>query len=198
VVDRYSRQVLFRGIGPLGQEKLRAARVAIIGCGALGSHSANALVRAGVGEIALVDRDFIEWDNLQRQILYDESDVRENLPKAIAAARKLKAVNSEVRVIPHVIDVHYSNVETLLRGVELVVDGTDNFETRLVLNDACLKLGKPWIYGGCVGSYGMVMPILPGSTPCLRCFMDELPQPGQTATCDTAGVILPAAYPHTE
>jgi adenylyltransferase/sulfurtransferase len=188
-MSRYAKQVLFTGIGKEGQERLGQARATIIGLGALGSTLANHLVRAGVGFVRLVDRDFVELDNLQRQVLYDEEDVRGNLPKAAAAAAKLARINSEVRLDPRVCDVNYSNVEDLARDVDVVLDGTDNFETRFLLNDACVKLGRPWVYGGVVGSYGMVMGVLPGEGPCFACLLGELPPPGSSPTCDTAGVL---------
>jgi adenylyltransferase/sulfurtransferase len=190
--DRYSRQRLYGPIGVVGQERLAAARVALIGCGALGTHLAQHLVRAGVGTMRICDRDFVELDNLQRQVLFDEDDVRANLPKAAAAAAKLARVNSGVRVEARVVDVVPGNVESLVDGADLVLDGTDNFETRFLLNDACVKLGKPWVYGGCVGSYGMVLAVIPGVTACFRCVIGDLPAPGSSPTCDTAGVLGPA------
>lgn len=188
---RYSRQILFKPLGEEGQKKLLASRVTLIGCGALGSLSASLLVRGGLKSLRIVDRDFVELDNLQRQHLFDESDVRASLPKAVAAAQKLRAINSDVAVEPVVADVTAANVESLLS--DLVVDGTDNFEARLLINDACVKAGVPWVYGGAVGSHGMVMPILPGRTGCFRCFVETAPDPGQTQTCDTAGIIGPAS-----
>jgi len=188
-MSRYSKQVLFRPLGEEGQKKLGASRVTLVGAGALGSTLAGHLVRAGVGSLRICDRDFVELDNLQRQTLYDEEDVRQNLPKAVAAAQKLARVNSEVRVEPRVCDVNHANVEELARDAGVVLDGTDNFETRFVLNDACVKLGKPWVYGGCVGSYGMVLPVLPGEGPCFTCLLGEMPAPGSSPTCDTAGVL---------
>lgn len=186
---RYSRQVLFKPLGEDGQKKLLASRVAVIGCGALGSMSASLLVRGGVGAVRLVDRDFVELDNLQRQHLFDESDV--NLPKAVAAAEKLRKINSGVSIEPIVADVTGANIESLLADV--VVDGTDNFETRLLINDACVKAGVPWVYGGAVGGHGMVMPILPGKSGCFRCFVEAVPEPGQVQTCDTAGILNTAS-----
>jgi adenylyltransferase/sulfurtransferase len=188
-MSRYAKQELFRPIGKEGQERLARSRATIVGLGALGSVLANHLARAGVGFLRLVDRDFVELDNLQRQVLYDEEDVRANLPKAAAAAERLRRVNSEIKLEPRVTDVNYSNVEELVRDVDLLLDGTDNFETRFVLNDACVKLGKPWVYGGCVGSYGMAMAVLPGEGPCFACLVGSLPAPGTSPTCDTAGVI---------
>ena len=188
-MSRYAKQVLFGPLGKEGQERLGKARATIIGLGALGSTLANHLVRAGVGFVRLVDRDFVELDNLQRQVLYDEDDVKANLPKAAAAAAKLARINSEVTLDPRVCDVNFANAEELARDVDLVLDGTDNFETRFLLNDACVKLGRPWVYGGCVGSYGMVMAVLPGEGPCFACLVGEPPPPGSTPTCDTAGVL---------
>ena len=190
--DRYSRQRLFGPIGPAGQEKLRASRVSLIGCGALGTHLAQHIARAGVGRLRICDRDFVELDNLQRQVLFDEADVKANLPKAAAAAAKLALINRDVAVEPRVVDVNAGNVESLVGDADVVLDGTDNFETRFLLNDACVKLGKPWVYGGCVGSYGMVLTVVPGATPCFRCVIGEMPAPGSSPTCDTAGVLGPA------
>ena len=188
-MSRYAKQVLFRPVGKEGQERLRASRVTVVGLGALGSVLANHLARAGVGFLRLCDRDFVELDNLQRQVLYDEDDVRANLPKAAAAAAKLSRINSEVALDPRVTDVNHANAEELACDVDLVLDGTDNFETRFVLNDACVKLGRPWVYGGCVGSYGMAMAVLPGEGPCFACLLGERPAPGTSPTCDTAGVL---------
>ncbi len=187
--DRYSRQVLFSGLGEEGQKRLLASRVTVVGCGALGTSICNLLSRAGVGQVRIVDRDFVEANNLQRQILFDEEDAAKALPKAVAAAEKLRKINSETVVEPLVTDVRAGNVETHLAGSHLVLDGTDNFETRFLLNDACVKAGIPWIYGGCVGSYGMVLSVIPGETACLSCWLEERPDPGSTATCDTAGVL---------
>jgi adenylyltransferase/sulfurtransferase len=191
-LERYSRQVRFPGVGEDGQRRLLGSRVTLCGCGALGTVLANALVRAGVGHLRLVDRDFIETSNLQRQVLFDERDVADNLPKAEAAARKLAAVNSSVRVEPVVADVDRTNVLDLVSDADVILDGSDNFELRYLLNDAAVKLGKPWVYGGCVGSHGMTMTILPGETPCLRCVFEAAPAPGEAGTCETAGVLGPA------
>jgi adenylyltransferase/sulfurtransferase len=191
-LDRYSRQVRFPGLGEEGQRRLLASRVTLCGCGALGTVLANALVRAGVGRLRLVDRDFIETSNLQRQVLFDEQDVAADLPKAEAAARKLRAVNSAVTVEPVVTDIDRTNVLELVEDADLVLDGTDNFEVRYLINDAAVKLGKPWVYGGCVGSHGQTMTILPGETPCLRCVFEAAPAPGEAGTCETAGVLGPA------
>jgi molybdopterin-synthase adenylyltransferase len=190
--DRYARQRLFAPFGSGGQAKLAAARVTLVGCGALGTHLAQHLVRAGVGRLRICDRDFVELNNLQRQVLFDEEDVRQNLPKAAAAAAKLSRVNGEVAIEARIVDVNPSNVESLISDADLVLDGTDNFETRFLLNDACLKLKKPWVYGGCVGADGMVLAVLPGKSPCFRCFVPDPPEPGSVATCDTAGVLGPA------
>jgi adenylyltransferase/sulfurtransferase len=192
--ERYSRQIRFAPISEAGQTRIQDSHVAIIGLGALGTVAADLLVRAGVGRLRIVDRDFVEISNLQRQSLFDEEDVRDNLPKAIAAASKLKKINSTISLDAIVEDVNPSNVEDLIVEADLVLDGLDNFETRFVLNDVCAKLGKPWIYTGAVGSYGLVMPVLPGRTPCLRCLMGSLPAPGTSPTCETAGVIAPITH----
>ncbi len=187
-LERYIRQTIFPGIGVAGQEKLLAARILIVGCGALGTSLANNLARAGVGHLTILDRDFIELNNLQRQILFDEEDLKKNLPKAVAAANKLRLINSEIEIIPLVEDLNYSNVEQLVAGVDLVLDGTDNFETRYLLNDVCVKQGKPWIYSGVIASYGVTSTIIPGKTPCYRCLFPDPPPPGTTPTCDTGGI----------
>jgi molybdopterin/thiamine biosynthesis adenylyltransferase len=187
--DRYSRQVRFTPIGVEGQKKIGAARVALIGAGALGTVSAELLVRAGIGFLRIIDRDFVELSNLQRQALYDEDDVRQNLPKATAAAAKLRRINSTVQIESVVDDVNPSTVEDYIKDVDLVLDALDNFETRFVINDACAKHSRTWIYSAAVGSYGLVMPIVPGKTPCLRCMIGSLPAPGTSPTCETAGVI---------
>lgn len=188
---RYLRQTIFPGIGLEGQHKLLAARVVVIGCGATGTVIANHLARAGVGHLTVIDRDFVELNNLQRQLLFDEQDLAENLPKAVAAERKLRAINSDIEVQGIVSDVNAENIEALIAGATLVLDGTDNFETRYVLNDACVKHNLPWIYTGAVATYGMSQTIIPGQTACLRCLFEEVPPPGATATCDTAGVVGP-------
>jgi adenylyltransferase/sulfurtransferase len=191
IPERYSRQVRFPGIGQDGQRKLLESKVTLIGCGALGTVLANALVRAGVGHLRLIDRDFIETNNLQRQILFDEADVAANLPKAEAAARKLRVINSGVTIEPIVTDVDRTNILDLAHDADLILDGSDNFEVRYVINDAAVKLGKPWVYGGCIGSHGQTMTILPGDTPCLRCVFEAAPAPGEAGTCETAGVLGP-------
>lgn len=189
--DRYVRQTRFEPIGEEGQQKLAQARVLVCGCGALGSVIASTLVRSGVGFLRLVDRDFLEWNNLQRQVLYDEQDVRNGYPKAVAAAGKLRRINSEVRIEDHVVDVNAGNITELCRDVHVILDGTDNFETRFLLNDASARFNIPWIYGGCVGAEGQSLTILPGETPCLRCILPDAPPPGTTPTCDTAGILAP-------
>ena len=189
--DRYSRQMRFSGLGEAGQRRLLDSHVTLCGSGALGTVLANALVRAGIGHLRLVDRDFIELNNLQRQVLFDEHDVSENLPKAEAAARKLSAINSSVHVEPVVTDIDRTNILDLVRDADLILDGTDNFEIRYLINDVAIKLGKPWIYGGCIGSHGQTMTILPGETPCLRCVFEAAPAPGEAATCESAGVLSP-------
>jgi adenylyltransferase/sulfurtransferase len=190
-LSRYVRQTIFPGIGFEGQQKLFAARAVIIGCGATGTVIANHLARAGVGHLTVADRDFIELNNLPRQLLFDEQDLAANLPKAIAAERKLRAINSDIEVHGLVTDVHAENVELLIEGATLVLDGTDNFETRFILNDACVKHNIPWIYTGVVASYGMSQTIIPGQTACLRCLIEDIPLAGTTPTCDTAGVVGP-------
>jgi adenylyltransferase/sulfurtransferase len=189
---RYRKQALFAGIGDEGQRRIGAKRVLVVGCGALGSVIAETLVRSGVGFVRIVDRDFVDLSNLQRQVLFNERDVSERLPKAIAAAAKLGEINSGVQIEPIVADVGPDNILELVQDIDLILDGTDNFETRLLMNDAALETGKPWINGGCVGSHGQVMTIIPGKTPCFRCLVEEVPEPGSSETCDTAGVIGPA------
>jgi molybdopterin-synthase adenylyltransferase len=188
---RYARQLIYPGIGEAGQRALLAARVTIIGVGATGSVLANHLVRAGIGHVRLVDRDFVELNNLQRQLLYDEDDVAAMLPKAVAAARKLRRINSEVEVEELVADATPDNIQQLVADADVVLDGTDNFTTRYLINDVCVKLSKPWVYCGVVAAYGMTMTIRPGITPCLRCVMGEIPAPGTSPTCDTAGIVGP-------
>jgi molybdopterin/thiamine biosynthesis adenylyltransferase len=190
-LERYSRQIRFPGVGEDGQHRLLGSRVTLCGCGALGTVLANALVRAGVGHLRLIDRDFIETSNLQRQVLFDEHDVAENLPKAEAAGRKLAAINSSVHVDPVVADIDRSNILELTEDADLILDGTDNFEIRYLINDVAVKLNKPWVYGGCIGSHGQTMTILPGETPCLRCVFEAAPAPGEAGTCETAGVLGP-------
>jgi len=190
-LSRYARQVQYAPLGEEGQRQIGRSTALVCGCGALGSVSANWLARAGVGTLRLVDRDFLELNNLQRQVVYDEQDVRDGLPKAIAAANRLRAVNSTIEIDPRVIDVNYQTIEGLLDGADVIVDGTDNFETRFLLNDASAKHSIPWIYGGCLGGEGQTMTIVPGETGCLRCLMRDTPPPGTTPTCDTAGILGP-------
>ncbi len=186
--ERYSRQVLFRGIGAEGQGKLTASRIAIVGCGATGSVLASLLARAGVGTIRVIDRDYVEASNLQRQSLFDEADATESLPKAIAAARKIAAFNSEIVIEPHVADLTPSNIGPLLEDAQLILDGTDNFETRYLINDFAVKNSIPWIYTAAVGSYGVTLNVLPGKTACLTCIFADPPQ-GTFETCETAGIL---------
>src|SRR5437868_165616 len=190
-MDRYSRQILFEGIGAEGQVRLRAARVLVVGCGALGSAQVEALARAGVGRLRVADRDFVEESNLQRQTMFSERDARERLPKAIACARRVAEINSDVTVEAEVLDVHQGNVERLIADCDLVLDGTDNFATRYLINDACIKHDVNWIYGAAVGSYGVTMTVQANETPCLRCVFPEAPPAASAPTCDTAGVIMP-------
>src|SRR5664280_218679 len=187
--DRYSRQSRFWAIGPAGQERIRAGHVVVVGCGALGSADISLLARAGVGRITVVDRDFVELSNLQRQLLFEEADAVAGVPKAIAAARAVARINSTVEVRPFVADVTAANVEGFVAGADVVLDGTDNFETRYLVNDACVKLGVPWVYGGAVGSTGMSMTIVPGETACFRCLFPAPPPVGSMETCETAGVL---------
>jgi molybdopterin/thiamine biosynthesis adenylyltransferase len=186
--DRYSRQVLFPGIGTDGQRRLIASRIAIVGCGATGSAIASLLARAGVGTIRIIDRDYVESSNLQRQSLFDEADAAESLPKAIAASRKIAAFNSQITVEPKISDLVPSNVEELLDGMELILDGTDNFETRYLLNDYAVKHSVPWIYTAAVGSYGITLNFLPNRTACLACIFPDSPR-GAVETCETAGIL---------
>jgi len=189
--ERYSRQILFRGVGAEGQKRLAAARVVVVGCGATGSAVASLLARAGVGTIRIVDRDYVEPSNLQRQTLFDESDARESLPKAVAAAKRIAAFNSQIVVEPQVADLTPANADLLLAGAELILDGTDNFETRYLVNDYAVKHGVPWIYAAAVGSYGITLNVLPGATACLACVFPDSPQ-GTFETCETAGILNPA------
>jgi molybdopterin/thiamine biosynthesis adenylyltransferase len=191
-LDRYVRQIRYPRLGEAGQRRMAESRALVCGCGALGSMLAGTLVRAGVGSVRIVDRDFVETNNLQRQTLFDEQDVARGLPKAIAAAEKLRAANSQVEVEPIVADVDHTNIEELVDGVDVIVDGTDNFETRFLVNDAAVRHAIPWVYGGCLGAEGQTMTILPHETACLRCLMQECPPPGTTPTCDVAGILFPA------
>jgi molybdopterin-synthase adenylyltransferase len=186
--ERYSRQVLFPGIGPEGQRKLASSHAALVGCGATGSALASLLARAGLGRLRIIDRDYVEPSNLQRQSLFDEADAAESLPKAIAAARKIRAFNSQIVVEPEVADLTPENVEALLGGSELILDGTDNFETRYLINDFAVQCALPWIYTAAVGSYGVTLNVLPGKTACLACIFPDSPT-GTLETCETAGIL---------
>jgi adenylyltransferase/sulfurtransferase len=189
--ERYSRQILFREIDREGQEKLLASRCLIVGCGALGASHAEMLSRAGVGQLRIVDRDFVEFTNLQRQTLFKEEDAENRTPKAVAAKKRIAEINSDIAVEEIVADVNNSNIESLIDGCDLVIDGTDNFLVRYLVNDACVKHKKTWIYGAAVSSYGTTMTIIPGKTPCLRCIFEDMPDAGSSPTCDTSGVIMP-------
>lgn len=186
--ERYSRQILFSGIGEQGQERLLGAHAAIVGCGALGSFHAGALARAGAGRITIIDRDYVEPSNLHRQWLFDEADAAQALPKAAAAARALARINSSIDVRPVVADLTPENIAGLLAGAEVILDGTDNFDTRFLLNDYAVSRGVPWIYGAAVGGYGLTMPVIPGRTACFRCVYPE-PPGGVQPTCETAGIL---------
>ncbi len=190
-MSRYSRQELFAPIGPQGQRRISQSRVLLVGCGALGTHLAEFCVRAGVGELTIIDRDIIEESNLQRQGLFTEDDLWQALPKAEAARRRLAAVNGQAQINAVVGEFSAANALDLARGRTLILDGTDNFETRFIINDAAIKLGVPWIYAACVGATAAAMAVLPGSTACLKCLLEELPGAGGE-TCDTAGVVMPA------
>jgi adenylyltransferase/sulfurtransferase len=189
--SRYDRQARFALFGEDGQRRLAASRALVCGCGALGSVVAETLVRAGVGFVRVVDRDFLELNNLQRQVLFDEDDVAARLPKAIAATNKLRRINSEIAIEPVVADVTHKNIASLAGDVGVIVDGTDNFAVRFLVNDFAVKHNKPWVYGGCIGAEGQSMTILPGETGCLACLIPEAPPPGTTPTCDTAGILAP-------
>lgn len=187
LIDRYGRQLLLKEIGEKGQERLASARVVAVGCGALGTTAANLLARAGVGTLILIDRDIVEISNLQRQVLYDETDI--DRPKAMAAAEALQQVNQDIEIIPKVEDVNSGNIESLIKGSTVLVDGTDNMDTRFLINDACLKLGIPWIYGGAVSTNGMSMTVKPDGAPCFSCVFPNNPPPGSLPTCENVGVL---------
>lgn len=186
--ERYSRQILFSPIGETGQQRLIDAHAVVVGCGALGSFHVAALARAGVGHITIIDRDYVEASNLQRQLLFEEADAEQALPKAEAARRAVARINSSIRVDAHVTDLAPRNIEELLEDADIVLDGTDNFETRYLVNDFCIREGIPWVYGAAVGSYGLTMPVIPGKTSCLRCIYPEPPS-GTQPTCETEGVL---------
>ena len=190
-MSRYTRQELFAPVGPQGQAHIRASRVLLVGCGALGTHLAEFCVRAGVGELRILDRDFVEESNLQRQSLFTEADARQAQPKAEAARLALQRVNSDVQISAHIEDFNWRNALKLVDGATLILDGSDNFETRFLLNDLAVRQGIPWVYAGCVGSRAVCMPVIPGRSACLRCMLEEQP-PAGGETCDTTGVILPA------
>ncbi len=190
-LERYSRQVLFDGIGEEGQRRIVNSRVVVCGCGALGTVLAETMVRAGVGSVHIIDRDFVEISNLQRQVLFDEDDVKERVPKAIAARDKLRKINSETTIESTIADIDHTNILKFVEGNDLILDGTDNFEIRFLINDASLETGIPWVYAGCIGSHGQTMAIFPNESACLRCLMDDVPEPGMTETCDTAGILGP-------
>ncbi len=187
--ERFSRQMRFNGIGEDGQGRICKSSILIVGCGALGTTLANHLVRAGVGTIKIADRDYVELSNLQRQVLFDETDVRRQLPKAAAAAARLKQINSDIHIEPLILDVNRKNIEAMLDNVDLVLDATDNMETRYLINDACVKHDIPWIYGGVIGATGMTMDVIPGKSACLQCLAEAPPSPGSMPTCETEGVL---------
>ncbi|MSR78504.1 MAG: thiazole biosynthesis adenylyltransferase ThiF [Candidatus Omnitrophica bacterium] len=193
-LSRYSRQSSLREIGVEGQKKLSASKVAVVGLGALGSVSAELLARAGIGHLKLIDRDFLELNNLQRQVMYDEEDLKLNLPKAVAALAKLKKINSEISIQAEVADLNGSTIEELLGDAHLIIDGTDNFETRFLINDFSLFKKIPWVYGGAVGVEGMTYVVLPGERPCLRCVFREMPRPEEVQTCDLMGILAPVSH----
>lgn len=186
--ERYSRQILFRGIGAKGQQRLTAGRVAVVGCGATGSALASLLARSGVGELRIIDRDYVEASNLQRQSLFDERDASESLPKAVAATRKIALFNSDVKLEARVEDVVPGNIEALLEEMDIILDGTDNFETRYLINDYAVKASVPWIYAAAVGSYGVTLNVVPGKTACLACLFPDSPR-GMVETCETSGIL---------
>jgi molybdopterin-synthase adenylyltransferase len=201
VTERYSRQQLFQPIGNKGQQQIRSKHVLVVGAGALGSASAEALVRAGIGKLTLVDRDYVEWSNLQRQQLYTEQDAQNKLPKAVAAKNRLRQINTEVKIEALVMDAQPANLESIVQTADVIIDATDNFDIRFILNDLSHKYEVPWIYGSCVGSYGATYTVIPNVTPCLHCILKKVPVGG--ATCETAGIISPAvqivaAYQITE
>ncbi|HOM15770.1 MAG TPA: ThiF family adenylyltransferase, partial [Thermoguttaceae bacterium] len=189
--ERYARQMRYAPFGPEGQRRLVASRVLICGCGALGNMLAQLLVRAGVGKVRIVDRDFVDLTNIHRQLLFDEQDAAQGLPKAIAAAEKLRRINSQSLIEPIVADINPVSILDFCEGVDCIVDGTDNFETRFLINEAAVRLGIPWVYGGCLGAEGQTMAILPGKTGCLRCLLPSCPPAGTLPTCETAGILPP-------
>lgn len=194
MADRYERQVLFHGIGKEGQEKIGKSCAVVIGCGALGGIIANCLVRAGVGTVRIIDRDFIEYNNLHRQLLFDENDIKDQLPKAVAAERHLKTINSSIMIEGIVADLNSANIEKLIDGATVILDALDNYESRYLINDAALKHKIPWVYGGVIAASGMTMTFIPGETPCFRCIMPSPPAPARIQTCDTVGVLNSAPF----
>lgn len=188
-MERYEKQILFNEIGSEGQKKLLNKKAIIIGCGALGTVIANNLVRSGIGYLKILDRDYIELSNLQRQMLFDEDDIINSLPKAIAAKNKLEKINSSINIESEIVDVNSRNIENFCKGMDVILDATDNLQTRYLINDISIKLNIPWVYGGAIGSSGMVHTIIPHETPCLRCMFPEIPPVGSVETCDTVGVL---------
>ncbi|MCB9637944.1 MAG: ThiF family adenylyltransferase [Myxococcales bacterium] len=189
--DRYARQIRFAAFGQIGQDRLRASTVALMGCGALGSHQAETLARAGVGRLLLIDRDVLTWSNLQRQSLYDEAQVLAEMPKAYAAAQRIRQINREVDVEPLAIDLDHRNIHDIVQRCDLLLDGTDNMETRYLINEACIRYQKPWVYGACVGAHGQVATFLPNQGPCFACLFPQNLAPQHRQTCETTGVIAP-------
>jgi len=194
MTDRYSRQILFSPIGEEGQKKIRASKVVLVGCGALGTVSSEMLTRAGIGKLTLIDRDFVEESNLQRQSLFTEKDAHQGLPKAAVAEKKLRAINSDVEVEGVIEDVTCQNIDRLCRDSDLIVDGTDNFETRFLMNDFAVREKLPWIYGACVGSYGVAFAFQANHSACLQCLFDQPTDVGTTETCDTSGILAPIVH----
>jgi adenylyltransferase/sulfurtransferase len=194
MTDRYSRQILFSAIGEAGQKRLKASKVVLVGCGALGTVSSEMLTRAGIGKLTLIDRDFVEESNLQRQSLFTEKDAHQGLPKAAVAERELRAINSDVEVEGVIEDVTWKNIHRLCQDSDLIVDGTDNFETRFLINDFAIKEEVPWIYGACVGSYGVAFAFQPNRSACLQCLFEPPTDVGTTETCDTAGILAPIVH----
>lgn len=192
--QRYSRQILFQGIGVEGQQRIRKSIVTVVGCGALGTVNSEMLARAGVGSLRLIDRDFVEESNLQRQSLFTEQHARDRIPKAVATRQALQAINSDVDVVQFVDDLTHSNIAGLCSGSDVIVDGTDNFETRYLINDFSIRESVPWVYGGCAGSYGIGYAVVPGKTACLVCLMGDSPQSGRGETCDTVGILAPVVH----
>ncbi len=190
--DRYARQIAYPPLGPEAQKLLASKRLTIIGCGALGSHLAQSLTRAGVGFIRIIDRDFLEISNLQRQTLFTEEDINNNLPKAQAAAQHLRRINSTINIEPIVADVNHESIKFFVEGADLILDGTDNMLTRFLINDIAVSYKTPWLHAACLGAAGQTMAIVPPYPPCLQCLLEALPEPGQMQTCETAGIIEPA------